>query len=141
MRVPERTQLDSSYLQRKELEFRDQHGRDPDTRELSSFARMPVKKIGELRKAFRSVPSEAAAGEMGNGEEAAYLEEAMDYVHADADHLDRRILELRAGYGGAAVLPANQVGAMLGLSPSQLSRRAAVLGTKMHEAAQLLEAR
>lgn len=139
-RVPERLQLEAGYLQRKELEFRDQHGREPDLHELADSARMPVSRISSVRQNLKSMPSEAALGSGELGETSPdYLTEAMQYAYHDADYIDRKILELRGGYGGNSPLPPNVVGAQLGLTPSQLSRRSARLALRMSAITNMLE--
>ncbi len=138
VRVPERAQLEMGYLKRKELEFRDVHGRDPDINELADQALMSRKKIEQLRNVHKTMPTEGALGG-AQGEAPAYLEDAMSYVYHDADFHDRKILEHRGGYGGSELLPPNILGTQLGLTPSQLSRRSAKLAMKIHEITNMFE--
>ena len=107
--------------------FEEQHNREPDTLELADMSGLPAHRIEKIRKFARAVPSEA--GMMDSTEQNAtdFQSEALDYVYHDADHLDRRILEMKTGYGGHAVMSPADIGAKLGLTPSQLSRRSAKL--------------
>lgn len=138
-RVPERAQIEMGYLQRKELEYRDQFGRDADLDELADHSKLSRKKIEQLRGIHKQMPTEDALGGRAEGELPAFLEEAMSYVYHDADYHDRKILEHRGGYGGGAIMAPNILGTQLGLTPSQLSRRSARLAARMHEITSMLE--
>lgn len=140
IRVPERMQLDAAHLNRKELEFTDKFGRAPDLPELADFSNLGLQRITTIRKMSRSMPSEAAIGDAGSSvAEPDYVSEATGYVYNDSDYIDRKILELRGGYGGADPLPAHEVAARLGLTAPQLSRRAAKLSLRVSETTKLLE--
>lgn len=141
VKVPERAQLDMNYLGRKTIEFQERFGREPDTGELADYAKMNPKKIAELRRAFRPVVSEAAIGSGAEGETPAYMEEAMDYVYGDSDHITRRILEMKTGYGGHEILQPKIIAQRLGLTDSQLSRRSAAVAALLHETTSMLESR
>ena len=62
-----------------------------------------------------------------------YSGEAMDYVYRDADYIDRKIMEMKTGYGGGEALPPSVVAQRLNLTPTQLSRRSAKLALQIRE--------
>lgn len=137
--VPEGIQLDAMTLMRAEQDFLDKHEREPDLIELSDHSKLPVKRIKAIRETFRPVPSEAAftseTQDLGlpgtpNG---SYSDEALDYIYRDADYIDRKILEMKTGYGGAEMLTPAVVAQRLGLTPTQLSRRSAKLALQIQE--------
>lgn len=141
VRIPEGIQIDAYSLMRAEQEFFEKNEREPNIGELSDFAKMPAKRIAHIRKVFRPVPSESAFssdenpdgfGTIGAGE-PDYSSEAFDYVYNDADHLDRRILEMKTGFGGTATLNGKEIARKLGLTEPQLSRRSAKLSMQIHE--------
>lgn len=123
VRVPERIHLDAYTLAKAEKDFADKHNREPDVAELADFSKMPVKRIQTIRQSLRKTPSETAIGDGAPPLETDFTGEALDYVHQDSDHVDRRIIELKTGYGGAEVTPPWKIAAMLKLSPTQLTRR------------------
>lgn len=52
-----------------------------------------------------------------------YEKEALRMIYYDSDHVDRKIMEYKMGYGGKRQMPANQVSEKLKISPSQVTRR------------------
>lgn len=133
IKVPERTQLDALKLHRAEQEFYDEHNRLPDTAELADKVKLPVRRIAKIRRSFRRTPSESALGGMPNVEEPDHTSEAMDYVYRDSDHVDRRIIELKTGYGGESQMEPKAIAEVLKLTPSQLSRRSARIALRIQE--------
>jgi hypothetical protein len=133
IQVPDRVQIDAYALDTAEKEFLDEHGREPGLQELSDRARMPVRRIRKVRESLRPVSAEGAWNGMVLGNQTDYREEAMDYVFGESDPVDRKIIELRTGYGGLEPLPPGEVAARLKMTPTQLSRRSAVIASKVFE--------
>ncbi len=131
VRLPERIQLDAFTLVKAEREFQDKHGRDPDVSELADFSKIPLKRIATIRNTMRKTPAESAMGDSMPPDETDYAPEAADYVHQDSDHIDRKILEHKTGYGGAEVLPPWAVAQKLGITPTQLTRRSQRMAMKI----------
>ncbi len=136
--VPERVQIDAFRLHQATQEFVDEHGRDPDTLELADFAQLPVKRIEHIRKFQVSTPSEDAIGDVEH-HVPDVDHEVLDYVYHDADHTDRRILEMKTGYGGHPVLEPKDIAVALNLSPSQLTRRSMRLTKRINDLREMLE--
>lgn len=141
VRIPEGIQIDAYSLMRSEQEFFEKHEREPNVGELADFAKMPIRRIEHIRKVFRPVPSESAFssdenpdgfGSIGSGE-TDFSNEAFEYVYKDADHLDRRILEMKTGFGGSAALNGKEIARRLNLTEPQLSRRSAKLALQINE--------
>lgn len=131
--VPDRTQLDAFKLHQAEQSFFDEHNRMPDVSELSDKVSLPVKRIAKIRRSFLRTPSESAMGTQGAAEETDYAPEAMSYIHRDSDHVDRRIIELKTGYGGETQTDPKTIAEQLKLTPSQLSRRSARITLRLQE--------
>lgn len=136
VRVPERIQLDALHIMKKEQEFTDKHQRDPDLEELADFAKMPIKRISEVRHRFRKVVSQTAIGDaatqFSNQQPTDFSDEALGYVYGDADRVDRAIIEMKTGYGGKhEPMEPNVIAQKLGLSPVQLSRRSARMAVRI----------
>lgn len=141
VKVPERVQLDAYTLSRAEKEFYDKHNREPDVEELSDYAKMPRKRIEKIRRSFRAMPSQGAIGEGFTQTETDFGAEALDYAYKDADKVDRKIIEMKTGYGGRyEPMPPNKISAMLGLTPSQLTRRSIKLSLRIQEIEKNLQA-
>lgn len=132
VKLPERVMLDNMSLFRASQDFVDKFNREPDLEELSDAAKMSVKRIQTVRRTARMVP---ASGAMGDAvmrtpimESDPLFDEAVGYIYKDADKLDRKIIEMKTGYGGKfEPMAPNMIGQQLGLSPAQLSRRSAKL--------------
>ncbi len=138
VRIPERIQLDAYRLSRASKAFTDEHGRDPDTLELADYAKMPVRRIEKIRKFQVAIPSEEAIGDTEQ-QVPDWDTEAVDYVYHDSDHTDRRILEMKTGYGGHPVLEPKAIAVALNLTPTQLTRRSMRLTTRINTIRSSLE--
>jgi DNA-directed RNA polymerase specialized sigma subunit len=139
VKIPERVQLDSFKLSEAKKSFMDEFGHEPDILELADHTGMPVKHIEKLNRYQFSIPSEEGYGADIEHEGPDFAKDALEYIHHDSDHTDRRILELKLGYGGHAPLNPQEVGAKLKLTPSQLSRRSMRLAKRIHEVQSALE--
>ena len=142
IRIQERAQLDAYAISQKEQEFIDEHGREPDLVELSDFSGFGVKKLESIRDTVLAVPTEDALGEQLEKDAPDYLDEATGYVHSDSDHIDRKILEFKTGYGmgkSYKTLKAKDIATRLGISPSQVSRRSLRLSKRINEIKEALE--
>lgn len=134
-KVPERTQLDAYHIFSKEREFQDLHNREPDIHELSDYAKMPVKRIAKVRAQFFRVPTAEAVGGIDGitDAESDYMDEAISYLYDDLDHVDKKILEHRTGYGGSPILSNGDLARKLDVRPDVISKRSARLGSKIME--------
>ena len=142
IKVPERAQLDAYAISKKEQEFIDKYGREPDMSELSDFSGTSMKKLEQLQNTVMAVPTEGAMGEQQEKESPDYLREATKYVYMDGDHIDRKILELKTGHGRGdnfKLMKAKDIAAQLRISPSQISRRSLRLSKKINELKEALE--
>lgn len=136
--VPERTQIDAMHISRKEAEFMEANGgREPDLGELADFSGFSPKRIRKVREQFRPVVSEETIPGAAHSE-PDYASEAADIVYDSLDHVDRRVMELKTGYGGYGKLAPKEIAAKLGLSPTQLTRRSARIQMRLNEAMEIL---
>lgn len=134
VKVPERIQLDAYTLARAEQEYIDKFNKEPDVEELSDYAKMSRKRIEKIRRSFRAMPSQGAIGEGFVQSETDFGAEALDYAYKDADRIDRKIIEMKTGYGGKyEPMPPNVIARDLGLTPSQLTRRSIKLSLRIQE--------
>jgi DNA-directed RNA polymerase specialized sigma subunit len=131
--MPDRVQLDALKLHQAEQSFYDENNRLPDVGELSDRVHLPLARIAKIRRSFRKTPSESAMGGPPNVHEVDHAPEALEYVYRDSDHVDRRIIELKTGYGGETTLEPKAIAEVLKLTPSQLSRRSARMALRLQE--------
>jgi hypothetical protein len=136
--IPERVTIDNWRLHQASQEFEDEHGREPDTLELADFSKLPVSRIEKIRKFAVSIPSEEAMGEMEQ-QQPDFDREAVEYVMHDADHTDRRILEMKTGFGGHPIMQPKEIAIALRLTPTQLSRRSMRLTARINSIRSSLE--
>jgi DNA-directed RNA polymerase specialized sigma subunit len=138
-KVPERVQLDNWAIAQAEQEFMDKHDREPDMQELSDAVKLPIKRIEKVRNAVKKTPSEGALEGAVTTFETDFETDALDYVYNDADYIDRKILEMKTGYGGNEVMAPKLIAQRLKLTPTQLTRRSAKLTMKLQEITAALE--
>jgi DNA-directed RNA polymerase specialized sigma subunit len=138
-KVPERIQLDNYAIYRAEQEFMDKHDREPDMEELSDAVKLPIKRIEKVRLATRKTPSEGALEGAVSNFETDFENDALEYVYRDADYIDRKILEMKTGYGGNEVMQPKLIAQKLKLTPVQLNRRSMKLTMKIQELTKALE--
>lgn len=135
--VPEGIQLDALHLMQKENEFMEKNNREPDLEELADFSKLPVSRISHIRKTFRPVSTQGAYGESmtsSNQEQTDFSDESLEYAYKDADKIDRKIIEMRTGYGGKHTpMAPKDIAAQLNLTPVQLSRRSSKLAMRINE--------
>ena len=141
VKVPEKIQLDSMRINQAATDFEEEHGREPELDELADCVGMPIKRIDHVRRASRKMVGEAVfEGNLKALNDTDHMSEALEAVWDESDKLDRRILELRIGYGGKTEpLPPNAVAARLKLSPVALSRRSQRIAAKLDEILEALE--
>lgn len=140
VKMPEKIMLDAWHLEKKTREFQDMHNREPDAVELADFSGLPVHRIAHVRQHQRITPSESAGVGQGEMYQPEFDAEALANVHENSDHLDRRVLELKTGFGGSPVMDPQAIGLKLGLTPSQLSRRSMRLAQRINAQQSNLEA-
>ena len=136
--VPDGVQLDGYTLYRAEKEFEDEHGREPTVEELADISHLSIKRIKDVRSKMRPIVTDAdTESEDGSSmltmENSDYMQDALDYVYAESDRNDKKILEYTVGYGGTTPLDAKQIMQKLKLTPVQLSRRKARLSMRINE--------
>lgn len=136
--IPDGVQLDAYALYRAEREFEDEYGREPTVEELADISHLPVKRILDVRTKMRPIVTDAGT-ETDEGsstlqvESSDYTQDALDYVYAESDRNDKKLLEYTVGYGGSPVLSNDQIMKKLRLTPVQLSRRKARLSLRINE--------
>lgn len=136
--VPDGVQLDGYALYRAEKEFEDEHGREPTVEELADLSHLSIKRIKDVRTKMRPIVTDAGTeSEDGSSllsvENSDYTQDALDYVYAESDRNDKKILEYTVGYGGTTPLDPKQIMQKLKLTPVQLSRRKARLSMRINE--------
>jgi len=122
VKVSDRSSLDAWTIEKGRRDLEDELGRDPDVK----------KRIATVRKATRPV---AATEQMHTEgiEMSDFLGEALEYVYDESDYVDKKIIEMTTGYGGSPMMQQNAIASKLGMSASQISRRAERLGMKVQE--------
>lgn len=134
VKIPERTQLEAYSLARAEQEFYDKYNREPDLIELADYSKIPKKKIEKIRRTFRKIPEQGALEDMTAQTTTDWTSEALDYIYRDADAIDRKILEMKTGYGGKyEPMEPKDIAIQLSLTPSQLSRRSAKIALQIQD--------
>jgi DNA-directed RNA polymerase specialized sigma subunit len=137
--VPDRVQVDAYKIHQAEQSFIDKHNREPDMEELSDAVMMPVKRIEKVRNSFRKTPAEGALEGAITSFETDFERDAIDYVYSSADLIDRKIIEMKTGYGGKPAMEPKDIAMRLKLTPTQLSRRSKRLAIKIQDITKALE--
>lgn len=133
IQMPERIQLDAYKMNNATRQFEDEHGREPDMLELADYTGMPMKRLKKLNQYQFAVPTEESVGEVAGQQEPDYSVDAMEMIYHDSDHTDRKIMELKMGYGGFTPMTPKDVATKLNLTPTQLSRRSMRIAKRISE--------
>jgi DNA-directed RNA polymerase sigma subunit (sigma70/sigma32) len=133
VRIPDRAQTEAYMLSKARQSFEEEHGREPTALDLADYTGTPLKRIEKIQSYQLSIPSEEAFGGTMNEDQPDFAKDALTYVYHDADHTDRRILEMKTGFSGHPVLEPQEVAQRLRLTPSQLSRRSMRLAKKIQD--------
>lgn len=141
VKMPEKLQLESLKVTQARRDFEDTYDREPELDELAEHAGMSVKRMDKIARATRKMSGEAAfEGNLPDAAGPDYLSEALEAVWDEADAVDRKILEMKAGFGGKhQPMAPKDVAIALNLSPVALSRRSARLGAKIDELLEQME--
>lgn len=124
IKIPDRAMLDAHKIDQAEKQYEEEFGREPDLLELADFSGIATERIEKVRKQMPAMPTEEAFGESGLGDQTPdYEQEAMRMIYHDSDHVDRKIMEYKMGFGGKTQIPANEISTRLKISPSQVTRR------------------
>lgn len=138
VKIPDRVQLDAFKLKQSRDKFSDEHGREPDMGELADYTGMPIKRLEKINRYQFSIPSESQVGDLEQ-EGPDFDRESLEYIYHDSDHTDRRILELRTGFGGSTPLEPKDIALKLNLTPTQLARRSMRLTSRINDLRSSLE--
>lgn len=133
VKIPDRAAIDAWTLEKATREHIDENGQDPDVKQLADRTGMSVKRIAAVRRTTRPVAASSQMYDEGGAEQVDYLGESLEYVYGDADYLDRKIIEMTTGYGGTPIMQKNVIAAKLGISPSQVTRRADRIGSLVQD--------
>lgn len=142
IKVPEKIQLDSLKIDRAQRDFEDEHGREPELDELADHVGMTVKRVHQVRRSFKKMSGEGAfEGNLaGQHNDTDHTDEALDAIWHESDKIDRKILEMRIGYGGKPITAQpKDIATNLGISPVELSRRSSRIAAKLDELLEGLE--
>lgn len=140
VKLPERVQLDAFHIERGMRELTEINGEEPDLEQLADHIKMPIKRINKVRSMlFKTPDSGAISSDSINQTATDNTEEAMHYIYADANKLDRKIMEHRLGYGGASAMTNNEIAAMLGVGPDVVSKRLGRILKRVENAYNVLE--
>ena len=133
--VPDKMILDQYAIYRAERELEDELGKEPTLQEIADRTHMSIKRITAINRKTRAVSHEGAyqdgANEYIQGGETDFSQDAMDYVYADSDRIDRKLMEYILGYGGKKPLSNQQIMEKLQLTPVQLTRRKQRIAERM----------
>lgn len=140
VKLPERVQLDAFHIERGMRELTDMNGEEPDLEQLADHIKMPIKRINKVRSMlFKTPDSGAISADSINQTATDNTEEAMHYIYADANKLDRKIMEHRLGYGGSKAMSNNDIASMLGVGPDVISKRLGRILKKVETTYNVLE--
>lgn len=132
VKIADRAMLDLYKITQAEQAYEDQYGREPDLLQLADFSGINPKRIEKVRRQMPAIPTEEAFGETLEGQTPDFASEVLDAVYFESDHADRKILEHKTGYGGKQMLSGEEIARKIGISPSQVSRRANRMSKKIN---------
>jgi DNA-directed RNA polymerase specialized sigma subunit len=132
IKIPDRVMLDNYAITKAEQRFEEERGREPDIIELADFSGISAQRIKKVQKQMPAIPTEEAFGETVLGDATPdFNREAMNMVYHDSDHVDRKIMEYKLGFGSKKQLPTQEITQRLKISPSQITRRSQRLSKRI----------
>lgn len=137
LKMSERRLAQLRDLQQAEREYFDKYDRDPSDVELADHLGISIRKISKIRNYARPVmgPSTELTGTEGVIDHAATrtdpMEAWLDYVYNELDSTDQQIVDWKLGRNGRSVLPNNEIGKRLRLTPAAVSQRLARIQQKI----------
>ena len=142
VKIPEVAARQAAIVSRTVRDLSDEYGRDPTDEEVADELGMTVKRVRDVRsKAVASVNS-GMFDEVGDEDgmsgvpgvtTPSRVPFAQEAVYSGLDDTDRFIFDSLTGLHGAREMPAKDVAARLGVSPSSVSQRAARIGSAIAE--------
>lgn len=143
--VPERLMLQKRQLERAHNDFRMDHGRDPSDDELQSHSGLAMRDIERIRRMPTTVNegrfyqnlSEESPGLPAVVQGRQAVDAWRDMVYHGASEPDKVIMEHTLGLRGKPVLDNMRIAAKLGISPSAVSQRKAMLQQQLDSYYQL----
>lgn len=138
VRVPERTFYLQQTLQDKARELEARMGRTPSMHELAQFAKVPLKRVISVMSLGLPTAEGVFTGEDGT----PYLPETeqdsqriwLDYVYADLNPIDQKIMEWSLGMYGQPRLSNQEIARRLNRTPGAISQRKAAIQQLINEA-------
>lgn len=133
--MPERLLLQKRRMDRAHNDFKAENGRDPSDDELQSHSGMALRDIERVRKLPNTINegrfyqdlSEDSPGLPAVVQGRQAIDAWRDMIYHSAAEPDKVIMEHSLGLRGKAVLDNASIAAKLGISPSAVSQRKAVL--------------
>ena len=138
IKIPDRAAVDAWSIERTRRELEDEMGFEPDVKQIADRSGISVKRMAAVAKITRPVAAQSQMYEEGS-ELPDYLGEALEYVYDGSDRVDRKIIEMTTGYGGTPILNKKDIALRLGISASQVTRRADRIGAQLQEMDQQME--
>lgn len=132
--VPERMVMDSRLLHRTEQEYIDKYNREPNAQELAEESGLSLRRIAAVRTGARPFAAESISGEGVPGKEEDTSDKIWtEYVHFDADPIDKKIIEWKTGLYSSPILENQEIARRLKLSPGAISQRSSKIAAKLAE--------
>ena len=139
---PRRLQQESGLLNSQKTELTDILGREPTIEELSDYGNWDVRKVRRMLRRERAVVPESSLIPEDGDDEDEFMPGVKkndpvaiwaDYLYHDLKPVDRLIFQYRTGYGGAPILPNQEIAKRVKMSPGNVSKRAAELQARLDE--------
>jgi RNA polymerase primary sigma factor len=140
--VPERVSADLYRMNQSKQQFMDEHGREPVDQELADHSGLSVKRLAHIQGFAHKEMAESGLHEMDDGDQGVMYpgiakadpqQVWLEYVHHDAEPIDKQILEWRTGYNGKPKLSVNEIAGKLKITPGAVSQRSAKLAKLIAE--------
>lgn len=116
--------------------FTEENGREPDDLEIRDNLGMSEVRLKKLNKAIKyEVPESQIVGGIENdeGEDSERLNLWTDYIYNDLDSTGRKIMDFKLGRNGREPMSNDDIAAKLGISPVEVSNRAAKIAGSILE--------
>ena len=134
--IPEQAAAQRNAVMKARRDYEIDNGEEPTVEELASMTGISRKRIDDLARYKPIVPDNIVVSPEGDNLVASHEQKALDlydrYTYDGLDRIDKKIYEWSTGYGGAKIIPQQEMAAKLNITPAAVSKRAKNIAIKFN---------
>lgn len=140
LHVPERVRMDLRAVREREAQFVEEHGYEPSLDELADYTGLSKSRIQHIHKYDKSVVAENRFAEADDEASSMYMPTISEeddlweeFVYEGLSESDKVIYDMKTGRKTGKPMATSEIARKLGVSPSAVSQRLALVSSKIQE--------